>query len=86
MAKTINFALMIHNFNAGPGILPPSVLEEASNAVLNFNGSGLSLLEIGHRTKPFIHVMDEARSLVKELLKLDQDHEVLFLQIGRAHV
>jgi len=80
--KSINFALMMHNFNAGPGILPSSVLEEASQAILNFNHSGLSLLEIGHRTSAFTDVMEEARSLVKELLQLDHDHEVLFLQGG----
>jgi phosphoserine aminotransferase len=73
---------MMHNFNAGPGILPPSVLEEAAAAVRNFNHSGLSLLEIGHRTSAFIDVMEEARSLVRTLLQLDQDHEVLFLQGG----
>lgn len=72
----------MHNFNAGPGILPKEVLQQASEAVLNFNGSGLSLLEIGHRTEPFIQVMDEARSLVRELMQLDADHEVLFLHGG----
>lgn len=73
---------MIHNFNAGPGILPAEVLQQASEAVLNFNDSGLSLLEIGHRTPPFEAVMSEARSLVKELMQLGPDHEVLFLHGG----
>lgn len=73
---------MIHNFNAGPSILPKEVFEEASRAVLNFNDSGLSILEIGHRTSLFQPVMDEARSLVKELMQLDDDHEVLFLHGG----
>jgi phosphoserine aminotransferase len=73
---------MIHNFNAGPGILPAEVLQQASEAVLNFNDSGLSLLEIGHRTPPFEAVMNEARSLVKELMQLGPDHEVLFLHGG----
>lgn len=72
----------MHNFNAGPGILPREVLQQASEAVLNFNGSGLSLLEIGHRTEPFIQVMEEARALVRELMQLDADHEVLFLHGG----
>jgi phosphoserine aminotransferase len=80
--KSINFAMMMHNFNAGPGILPPSVLEAAAVAVHDFNYSGLSLLEIGHRTSAFVDVMEEARSLVRTLLQLDQDHEVLFLQGG----
>lgn len=73
---------MIHNFNAGPGILPAEVLQQAAEAVLNFNDSGLSLLEIGHRTAPFEAVMNEARSLVKDLMQLGPDHEVLFLHGG----
>ena len=73
---------MIHNFNAGPSVLPKEVFEEASRAVLDFNNTGLSILEIGHRTSLFEPVMQEARSLVKELMKLDDDHEVLFLHGG----
>lgn len=73
---------MIHNFNAGPSVLPQSVLQEASKAVINFNNSGLSILEIGHRTPLFESVMNEAISLVKELMNLDEDHEVLFMHGG----
>lgn len=73
---------MIHNFNAGPSILPKEVFEQASQAILNFNNSGLSILEIGHRTPLFEAVMEEARSLVKDLMQLDEDHEVLFLHGG----
>lgn len=73
---------MIHNFNAGPSILPKKVFEEASKSILNFNDSGLSILEIGHRTPLFESVMEEARSLVRELMSLDDEHEVLFLHGG----
>lgn len=73
---------MIYNFNAGPSILPETVLQQASEAVINFNNSGLSILEIGHRTPLFESVMEEAISLVKELMNLDSDHEVLFLHGG----
>ncbi len=73
---------MIHNFNAGPSVLPQSVLHEASKAILNFNNSGLSILEIGHRTPLFESVMNEAVSLVKELMNLDDNHEVLFMHGG----
>ncbi|RYF97490.1 MAG: aminotransferase class V-fold PLP-dependent enzyme, partial [Chitinophagaceae bacterium] len=73
---------MMHNFNAGPSVLPTEVFEEASRSVLNFNNSGLSILEIGHRTPLFENVMEEARSTVRELMKLDSDHEVLFLHGG----
>ena len=69
---------MLHNFNAGPSILPQEVFEQAGKAVINFNQTGLSILEIGHRTPLFEPVMEEARMLVKELMQLDKDHEVLF--------
>ena len=72
----------IHNFNAGPSILPQEVFKEASQSILNFNNTGLSILEIGHRTPLFEAVMAEARTLVKELMSLDDDHEVLFLHGG----
>ena len=57
-----------HNFSAGPCILPQEVFQESSQAILDFNNSGLSILEISHRSKPFVDVMEKARSLVKELL------------------
>lgn len=72
----------IHNFNSGPSILPREVFEEASRAVLDFLGNGLSILEIGHRTPQFEAVMEEARSLVRELMQLNDDREVLFLHGG----
>jgi phosphoserine aminotransferase len=72
----------VHNFGAGPSVLPKEVFEEASRAVIEFNNSGLSILEIGHRTSLFQAVMDEARALVKELMLLGDDHEVLFLHGG----
>ncbi|HEX2683956.1 MAG TPA: aminotransferase class V-fold PLP-dependent enzyme, partial [Ferruginibacter sp.] len=74
----------IHNFNAGPSILPKVVFEEASQAILNYNNTGLSILEIGHRTSIFQEVMDEARALIKELMGLDNDREVLFLHGGAS--
>jgi phosphoserine aminotransferase len=75
---------MIHNFNAGPSILPRQVFDQAAEAVKDYNGSGLSILEIGHRTPVFQAVMDEAVALVKELMKLDADKEVLFLHGGAS--
>jgi phosphoserine aminotransferase len=75
---------MVHNFNAGPSILPGEVLQQASESLLNFNNSGLSILEIGHRTALFEGVLNEAGSLVKELMQLDADHEVLFLHGGAS--
>ena len=75
---------MKHNFNAGPSILPRVVFEEASRAILDFNGTGLSILEIGHRTPLFEAVLQEAVSLVKELMQLKEDKEVLFLHGGAS--
>lgn len=74
----------VHNFSAGPGILPVDVLKKASEAVLDFDGLNLSLLEISHRSKNFEAVMDKARSLVKELTGLGDEYEVLFLQGGAS--
>ncbi|PWT97897.1 MAG: 3-phosphoserine/phosphohydroxythreonine transaminase [Bacteroidetes bacterium] len=75
---------MVHNFNAGPSVLPKTVFEQASQAILNFNNTGLSILEIGHRTSLFQNVMDEAIALVKELMQLDSNREVLFLHGGAS--
>lgn len=77
-------AAHVHNFNAGPSILPKIVLEQASKAILNYNDTGLSILEMGHRTNDFQAIMDEARSLVKQLMNLDGNHEVLFLHGGAS--
>jgi phosphoserine aminotransferase len=72
----------MYNFNSGPAVLPASVLQEASEGVLDFDNIGLSILEIGHRTEWFVHVLEEAKSLVKELMQLDNYYEVLYLHGG----
>lgn len=74
--------MKLYNFNSGPSILPLTVLEEASKAILNFNNSGLSILEIGHRTPLFQNILHEAVSAVKQLMELDDTYEVLFLHGG----
>lgn len=84
ISPSIDRDLLVHNFNAGPSILPREVFQQAADAVLNYNNSGLSILEIGHRTSTFQVVMDEAKALVKELMKLDDDHEILFLHGGAS--
>ena len=71
-----------HNFNSGPSVLPKEVLEQASEAIINFNGINLSLLEIGHRTNWFVDVIEESKLLVKELMQLNNNYEVLFLHGG----
>ena len=74
-----------HNFSAGPCILPETVFQEASQAILDFNNSGLSILEISHRSEDFVAVMEEARSLSLELLGLEnKGYKALFLKGGAS--
>lgn len=74
-----------YNYSAGPSILPQEVFEKASQAVLNFNNSGLSILEISHRSKDFLAVMEEARELALDLLGLNgKGYQALFLQGGAS--
>ncbi|HEY8972551.1 MAG TPA: aminotransferase class V-fold PLP-dependent enzyme, partial [Puia sp.] len=75
---------MPHNFNSGPSVLPKEVFEQASQAILDFNGTGLSILEIGHRTPLFQDIIDEAIATTRELMQLDKDHEILFLHGGAS--
>ena len=74
--------MQLHNFNSGPSILPQEVLENAAAAIHNFNNTGLSILEIGHRTSHFVEVVIEAQTIVKRLMGVDEAYEVLFLQGG----
>jgi len=76
--------MMKHNFGAGPCILPAEVFQEASQAVIDFNNTGLSILEISHRSKEFEQVVQEAEALVRELLDVPSDYSVLFLQGGAS--
>jgi len=75
---------MKHNFGAGPCILPQEVFKEASQAIIDFNDSGLSILEISHRSKAFEAVIEEAQALVRELLAVPAGYSVLFLQGGAS--
>ncbi|WMI65508.1 3-phosphoserine/phosphohydroxythreonine transaminase [Aestuariibaculum sp. YM273] len=74
-----------HNFSAGPSILPQEVLQQAANAVIDYNNEGLSLIEISHRSKAFVDIMENARALVLELLGLEgKGYKALFLQGGAS--
>jgi phosphoserine aminotransferase len=75
---------MKHNFGAGPSILPHEVLKQASQAVVDFNETGLSILEVSHRSAEFEAVMNEAQRLVRELLSVPDDYSVIFLQGGAS--
>ncbi len=73
-----------HNFYAGPSILPEFTKEEVAKAAINFAGTGLSLMEVSHRSKEAVAVMDEAIALVKELLNVPEGYSVQFLQGGAS--
>ena len=72
------------NFNAGPSILPREVIENTAKQILDFNGTGLSLAEISHRSKDFQPVVDEAESLIKDILNIPEGYSVLFLGGGAS--
>jgi len=73
-----------HNFYAGPSILPEFTIQKTAEAVINFAGTTLSVMEVSHRIKEFVAVMDQAIALVKELLAVPEGYEVLFLQGGAS--
>ena len=72
----------VFNYSAGPSCLPLEVLEEIKNDLLNYKNKGFSVLEMNHRTDDYYEINDEANNLMKELLKVGDDYEVLFLQGG----
>jgi phosphoserine aminotransferase len=76
---------LVHNFNAGPSVLPQTVFQQSAAAILNYNNTGLSILEIGHRTSTFQAVMDEARALVKELMTSMMTMRCCFFMAAPQH-
>ena len=76
------FTKRIFNFSAGPSILPQAVLETASSELLNFGGTGTSVMEMSHRSKDFVSIFEETKALLKETLNVPDTHEILFLQGG----
>lgn len=76
--------MKIHNFSAGPAILPQSVIEQSAQGVINLNNSGLSILEISHRSKDFTAIMQESEALIRELYSIPDTYAVLFLSGGAS--
>lgn len=74
----------IFNFSAGPAVLPTPVLEAASKAVIDFNGSGMSILEMSHRSKAIVQMVDETVQLIRNVLNVPANYELLFLQGGAS--
>lgn len=83
-AAYLNQTMKKHNFSAGPAILPAPVIKEAAKAVANYEGSGLSLLELSHRGKEFTAIIEEANALMRELLELPEGYQVLWLSGGAS--
>ena len=75
----------VHNFSAGPAVLPQEAIDAGISALQNFANTGLSILEVSHRGKEYVAVMDEARHLVKKLWGLDDQYEVMYLHGGSQH-
>ena len=76
--------MRVYNFSAGPSMLPLPVLEQAQKEFLDFDGTGMSVTEISHRSKPFMAVNDEAIALLKELMNIPENYSVLFVQGGAS--
>ena len=74
----------IYNFSAGPATLPYEVLEQAAKDIVNFNDKGIGLIEMSHRSKEFIGVVDECELLLRELMRIPDNYKVLFLQGGAS--
>ncbi|PCH70675.1 MAG: 3-phosphoserine/phosphohydroxythreonine aminotransferase [Bacteroidales bacterium] len=76
--------MKVHNFSAGPSILPDFTVKKTAEAIINFAGTGLSVMEVSHRSKEFVAVMDEAIALFKELLSIPEGYSVLFVGGGAS--
>ena len=74
----------VWNFSAGPSVLPVEVLKEAGDEILNHNGTGQSVMEMGHRSKAFEPIIAETEALVRELMNIPANYKVLFLQGGAS--
>ena len=74
----------VYNFSAGPSVLPLEVLEEAQKNLLDYQGAGLSVMEMSHRGKWYDEIHNEAISLVKELMNISDEYEVILVQGGAS--
>ena len=70
----------VYNFSAGPAVLPEEVLKEAAQEMLDYNGSGMSVMEMSHRSKPFQEIIEAAEADIRELMGIPDNYKVLFLQ------
>src|SRR5699024_6315762 len=76
--------MTIYNFSAGPGVLPEPVLKKAQAELLDYQGSGMSVMELSHRSSWFEEIIQAAEDLLRELMAIPADYKVLFLQGGAS--
>ena len=74
----------VYNFSAGPAVLPEEVLKEAAAEMLDYQGSGMSVMEMSHRSKVYQQIIDEAEKDLRELMNIPDNYKVLFLQGGAS--
>ncbi len=74
----------VYNFSAGPAVLPQAVLEKVQGELLNYDGTGMSVMELSHRSVPFQGIIDEAEALLRELLSVPKEYHIVFLQGGAS--
>ena len=72
----------VYNFSAGPAVLPEEVLRQAAAEMLDYDGTGMSVMEMSHRSKPFANIIETAEADLRELLQIPDNYQVLFLQGG----
>ena len=72
----------VYNFSAGPSMMPEAVLKRAGSEIMDYKGSGMSVMEMSHRSKIFAEIFNETKAKLKALLKVPDSHEILFLQGG----
>ena len=76
----------IYNFSAGPAIMPEPVLEEIADEVMNYHGSGMSVMEMSHRSAVFQRIRDDAENDLRKLMNIPDNYRVLFIQVGGCAV
>ena len=74
----------VYNFSAGPSMLPLEVLKKAQAEMLNYNGTGMSVMEMSHRSKPFQEIIDTAEELLRKLMSIPENYKVMFMQGGAS--
>ena len=76
--------MRVYNFSAGPSMLPLPVLEKVQKNLIDYNGSGMSVMEMSHRSKPYDEINNKAESLLRELLRVPEDYDIIFIQGGAS--